>query len=103
MAGEPFTSPGPMDFAELLRAFFALAFTLGLAFLGLAALRRFGPDALARFGRPMKAERRLAIVETLVLDPSRRLVLVACDGEEKLILLGEGRVVSAVQVPKGRR
>jgi flagellar protein FliO/FliZ len=90
-----------MDFAELLRAFFALAFTLGLAFLGLVALRRFGPDALARFGRPMKAERRLAVVETLVLDPTRRLVLVACDGQEKLLLLGEGRVISDVAAPKG--
>ncbi|HEX3700285.1 MAG TPA: flagellar biosynthetic protein FliO [Phenylobacterium sp.] len=93
-----------MDFAELLRAVFALAFTLGLAFAGLVALRRFGPDALSRFGRPMKAERRLAIVETLVLDPTRRLVLVACDGEEQLLLLGEGLVVAQpAAAPKARR
>ena len=91
-----------MDFAELLRAFFALAFTLGLMFIALVALRRFGPDVVARFGRPTKAERRLAIVETLVLDPTRRLVLVACDGEEKLLLLGEGRMVSPIAAPKGR-
>ena len=30
-------------------------------------------------------------VETLVLDPARRLVLVQVDDEERLILLGEGR------------
>ena len=90
-----------MDFAEFLRAFFALLFTLGLAFGGLVLLRRFGPDALSRFGRPMRGERRLAVVETLVLDPARRLVLVACDGEEKLLLLGEGRVVSPVSAPVG--
>jgi flagellar protein FliO/FliZ len=89
-----------MDFAEFLRAFFALVFTVGLAFGALALLRRFGPDTLARFGRPLKAERRLAVLETLVLDPSRRLVLVACDGEEKLLLLGEGRVVSPVSAPQ---
>ena len=92
-----------MDFAEFARAIFALVLTLGLVGLAAVALRRWGPDAMARFGRPMKAERRLAVVETLVLDPSRRLVLVACDGEEKLILLGEGQVVtSAAAKPKGR-
>ena len=31
------------------------------------------------------------VVETLVLDPARRLVLVRVDDEERLILLGEGR------------
>jgi flagellar protein FliO/FliZ len=82
-----------MDFAEFLRAVFALLLTLGLVGLGAVALRRYGPDALARFGRPLKTERRLTVVETLVLDPSRRLVLVACDGEETLLLLGEGQVI----------
>jgi flagellar protein FliO/FliZ len=81
-----------MNLADFARAVFALALTLGLMGLCAAALRRFGPDALARFGAPKKA-RRLAIVETLVLDPSRRLVLVACDGRERLLLLGEGRVI----------
>ena len=82
-----------MDIAEFLRAVFALVLTLGLVGLGAVVLRRYGPEALARFGRPAKAERRLAVVETLVLDPARRLVLVACDGQEKLILLGEGQVI----------
>jgi len=79
-----------MDFADFARAVFALALTLGLVGLAAVALRRFGPDALARL-TPKRKERRLAVVETLVLDPSRRLVLVACDGEERLLLLGEGR------------
>ncbi|THD79243.1 MAG: hypothetical protein E7812_09180 [Phenylobacterium sp.] len=92
-----------MDFAEFLRAFFALAFTLGLAFGGLVLLRRFGPGALSRFGQPLRGERRLTVVETLVLDPARRLVLVACDGEEKLLLLGEGRVVAPTTVATGAR
>jgi flagellar protein FliO/FliZ len=91
-----------MDFVEFARAVFGLALTLGLIGLSAVALRRYGPDALARFGRPAKAARRLTVVETLVLDPSRRLVLVACDGEEKLILLGEGRVISDAGQPKGR-
>ncbi len=82
-----------MDLADFARAVFALALTLGLVGLAAVGLRRFGPDAIARFSGPRK-ERRLTVVESLVLDPTRRLVLVSCDGEEKLLLLGEGRVVS---------
>jgi flagellar protein FliO/FliZ len=87
-----------MDFVELLRAVFALALTLGLVGLGAVALRKFGPDALARFTRT-QAERRMKVVETLVLDPSRRLVLVSCDGEERLLLLGEGQLLTSPAPP----
>jgi flagellar protein FliO/FliZ len=90
-----------MPFADFVRALFALALTLGLVGLGAVALRRFGPDALARFAGPRK-ERRLAVVESLVLDPARRLVIVACDGEERLVLLGEGQVLAPPPAPKGR-
>jgi flagellar protein FliO/FliZ len=82
-----------MDFATFARAVFALALTLGLVGLGAVALRRFGPDVLARFATTRK-ERRMAVVESLVLDPSRRLVIVSCDGRERLLLLGEGRLVT---------
>ena len=85
-----------MNFADFARAVFALALTLGLLGLCAAALRRFGPDALARLAAPKK-DRRLAIVETLVLDPSRRLLLVSLDGRERLLLLGEGRFVDRDQ------
>ena len=87
-----------MDFAEIARMIAALAVTLGLIGLAAVAARRFGPGALARF-RP-GAPRRLAIVESLMLDPARRLVLVRFDEEERLILLGEGRVLDA---PAARR
>lgn len=83
-----------MNFVDFVRAAFALALTLGLMGLCAVALRRFGPEALARFAAQKKA-RRLAVVETLVLDPSRRLVLVSCDGREQLLLLGEGRTLEA--------
>lgn len=83
-----------MDFASFLRAVFALAATLGLIGLAAVALRRFGPELMARFA-PHRTERRLAVVESLVLDPTRRLVLVSCDGEEKLLLLGEGLMLNA--------
>lgn len=82
-----------MNFADLLRAVFALALTLGLVGLGAVALRRFGPDVLTRLAVQKRKERRLAVVESLVLDPTRRLVIVSCDGKERLLLLGEGHVV----------
>jgi flagellar protein FliO/FliZ len=81
-----------MDFVEFARAVFALALTLGLVGLAAVGLRRLGPDALARF-IPVKKDRRLKVVEILALDPARRLVLVSLDGDEKLLLLGEGQVL----------
>ena len=82
-----------MDFPSFIRAVFALALTLGLIGLATVALRRYGPDAIARIQGPKK-DRRLKIVETLVLDPTRRIVIVDCDGAERLLLLGEGRIVA---------
>jgi flagellar protein FliO/FliZ len=81
---------------EMGRAVFALALVLGLIGLAAVALRRFGPDALARFV-PAKKERRMRVVETLVLDPARRLVLVSVDGREQLLMLGEGRPMEHAQ------
>jgi len=83
-----------MDFADFARAVFALALTLGLIGLAAVALRRFGPDAISRVTRDRKM-RRMKVVETLVLDPARRLVIVSCDGQEQLLLLGEGRLLGA--------
>jgi flagellar protein FliO/FliZ len=81
-----------MDFLDLLKAVFALAVTLGLIGAAAVLLRRYGPDAMARFSVQRK-DRRLKIVETLVLDPARRLIIVDCDGREQLVLLGEGRLL----------
>lgn len=81
-----------MNFADFAQAIFALALVLGLIGLCAVALRRFGPDALSRL-IPTRKERRIRIVETLVLDPARRLVIVDVDGTEQLLLLGEGKVM----------
>ena len=88
-----------MDFPTFLRATFALVLTLGLVGLCAVALRRLGPDALARFASPRR-ERRLAVVESLVLDPARRLLIVSCDGKERLVLLGEGRLLAELGAAK---
>jgi flagellar protein FliO/FliZ len=82
-----------MDLSDFARAVFALAVTLGLVGLAAVGLRRYGPDAVARLAA-RKAARRLKVVESLVLDPTRRLVLVSCDGRERLLLLGEGRTIA---------
>jgi len=81
-----------MDIFELIRAVAALAVTLGLVGLAGVALRKFGPDALSRI-TALRKDRRMQVVETLVLDPTRRLVLFTLDGEERLLMLGEGKLV----------
>ena len=90
-----------MDLAEIARMLAALAVTLGLGGLTLVAVRRFAPMAVLRLKTP--AERRLAVVESLMLDPHRRLLLIRCDEEEHLVLLGEGRLLSGAQTKKAAR
>ena len=77
---------------ELIRAVFALAATLGVFALGVYGVRRWGPKGL--FQLSAAAHRRLSVVESLNLDANRRLVLVRCDGRERLLLLGEGQEIS---------
>ena len=79
-----------MNFLDLLRALFALAITLGIIGLAAWAARRYAPQIMARLSAE-RGERRMSVVETLVLDPARRLVLVRIDDEERLLILGEGR------------
>lgn len=75
-----------------LQAVFALAATLGLFGVGVYAARRWAPAGLLKLNAA--GPKRLAVVETLALDPGRRLVLVRVDEEERLLLLGEGQVLS---------
>jgi flagellar protein FliO/FliZ len=82
-----------MDFGEIARMVFSLAIVLGLIGLSVVAIRRFGPETLRQL-QVSRADRRLTVIETLALDPSRRLVLVRFDKEERLILLGEGRLLA---------
>ena len=78
-----------MDWMQILRMIFALAIVLGLIFMLAYVLKRYAPQLMAQL-QAKRGERRLQVVETLVLDPARRLVLVRLDNEERLILLGEG-------------
>lgn len=78
---------------------FALAFLLVIGLIALCAwaLRRFG---LGGAIRPVRG-RRLAVIESLALDPRHRLVLVRRDDREHLILIGTAETVveSGIVVP----
>lgn len=87
-----------MDFLSVLRAIFGLGVTLGLVGLAAYAARRWAPAGLLQLRTP--AERRMRVLETVALDPSRRLVLVQVDGTERLLLLGEGSVVDMREPPR---
>jgi flagellar protein FliO/FliZ len=81
-----------MEFDVYMRFLLALVFVLGLIAALTWAARRFG------FGsslNPMKARStRLAVVEALMLDAKRRLVLIRRDDREHLLILGPtGEVV----------
>ena len=78
-------------FLAVLQTIFGLVVTLGLVGLAAYAARRWGPVGMLQV-RPA-GERRLAILESLNLDPTRRLVLIRLDQEERLLLLGEGRML----------
>lgn len=70
----------------LLRATFALLLVLGLVALAAWILRR-SPTLLATMRRS-GPERRLALVERLVLDARRHLVIVRDGDKEHVLLLG---------------
>jgi flagellar protein FliO/FliZ len=84
-----------MALLDFLRAVLALAVTLGLIGLAGWGARRYAPGLMARLQGTRPGQRkRLAVVETLVLGPTQRLLLVRVDEEERVILLGEGRDLS---------
>lgn len=71
-----------------LRFALALVFVLGLIGLLAWVVRRLG------FGMPVQGlrrreDRRLGMVEMMIIDGRRRLVLVRRDGVEHLLLLGQ--------------
>jgi len=78
-----------MDYPDYLKFVVALFFVLGLIGLSTVLLRRFGYGGAMRLGRRMRGqERRLDIVEVAPIDARRRLVLIRCDDQEYLVLLG---------------
>lgn len=72
-----------LPYTSLLTAFIALAAVVGLVVLAGRLARRTG---LVR----AQSGKRLAIRETMVIDRSRSLRIVSCDGKEVLLLVGGG-------------
>ncbi len=84
---------------QLLRMIIALGFVLllmgGLAYL----LKRLGLATNASVKSNDK--RRLAIIESLPLDPRRRVVIIKCDDKEHLVILGaNGETVIDNNIPR---
>jgi len=77
-----------MDGSLYLRSVLALVFVLGLIGAAAWAARRFGLGH--GLPRSRGKTRRLEVLESLVLDNRRRLMLVRRDGQEHLLLLGTG-------------
>lgn len=68
-----------LDWARALAALIATLALIGAAAYGARRLGMLQPGA--------QGTRRLKVTESLMLDPRRRLVIVACDGREHLLLL----------------
>ena len=82
-----------MGILEIISMMAALAVTLGLFGLAVWAWRRFAPAGLLTAAAPR--QRRMSVIETLVLGTSHRMVLMKLDGVERLVLLGEGQLLGA--------
>lgn len=85
-----------MDALAYLRFPLALAFVLGLILLAALILRKYGWPV----GSSARQGARLKLIETLPLDPKRRLVLVRRDQVEHLVILApDGGLVVERGVP----
>jgi flagellar protein FliO/FliZ len=73
-----------MEFLEILRYFGALLLVLAMVGGAGLAARRFGVPGITRAA----ADKRLTIVETLMVGPRQRLFIVRRDNVEHLVLSG---------------
>ena len=85
-----------MDLMDFARYIGALLLVLGLVGVAGLAARRFGLSGLVK---PI-GTRRLQVVETLMVGPRQRLLIVRRDGVEHLILSGsDGTTVIETGIP----
>ncbi len=83
-----------MQLHDITLAIGALLLVLGLIWIATRAAR------LAGFVRPAPAGGRLRLVQALSIDPRRRVVMVACDGRELLLLTGGPNDVALGWMPE---
>ncbi len=85
-----------MEFSEILRVAGGFLITVAILFGGAVFIRKYG-----LFGVPTTGPaKRLKLVESLSLDPKRRVVLLRCDDQEHLILIGERETTLSTQTAK---
>lgn len=85
-----------MDMMDFARYLGALLLVLGLVGGAGLAARRFGLGSLVK----PAATRRLAVVESLMVGPRQRLLIIRRDGVEHLVLSGpEGTSVIETGIP----
>ena len=87
-----------MEFLDIARYLGALLLVLGLIGVAGLAARRFGLPGLAK---PTSA-RRLKIVESLMISPRQRLVLVRRDDVEHLVMIcpdGASLIEASIAAP----
>lgn len=86
-----------MDFLSFLRMIGSLGVVLGILAGGLWAVRRFEirlPQKWLSGFTSVGGERRLELVERLVLDPRRSIALISKDGQEHMLVISpEGLLV----------
>jgi flagellar protein FliO/FliZ len=88
-----------MDLVDFARYIGALVLVLGLLGFAWLAARRYGLPGIVQ-GQSL---RRLSIVETLMIGPRHKLVLLKRDGTEHLMLMGpQGAEVIESGIPAGK-
>jgi flagellar protein FliO/FliZ len=90
-----------MEFLDVARYFGALLLVLALVGAAGLAARRFGVPGVTR----AVADKRLAVIESLMLAPRQRLVIVRRDDVEHLILTspdGASVIESGIKAPDTR-
>lgn len=80
-----------MDGFDVARYLAALLLVLGLLAAFAFIMRRLYGQGLLPSSLTGADRRRMRVSETLVLDPRRRVVIVAIDGREHVLLLGAGQ------------
>lgn len=90
------TLPEVSEWWALARALFALLFVVALIYLASALARKYGLDK--RVAGVNGREPVMSVVETLYLDPRRRLVLVRVGAKQHVLLLSQaGDLVVATE------
>ncbi len=82
-----------MEEVGLFRIIASFAFVIGLI-LVFSWFSKYIRNS--RWVEKVQGERRLKMVEQLFIDAKHKVVLVKCDEEEHLLLMGDGHVISEI-------